>query len=97
MNEGQFKAGFVNELKFKDDHFHRRRERRGEQWSLACKEICTEISHCEQSCFWQGKKGVVLDDHWDHFKKTLKNPTTLWKMGIQYPLWCTATIQSDLL
>ncbi len=23
------------------------------------------------SCFWQGEKGVVLHDHWDHFKKTL--------------------------
>ncbi len=30
--------------------FHRR-ERWGEQSSLACKEICTETSYCEQSCF----------------------------------------------
>ncbi len=62
-----------------------KRERWGEQWSLACKEICTETSHCEQSCFWQSKKGVVLHDHWDHFKKTLKNPTTLWKMASNVP------------
>ncbi len=65
--------------------FHRR-EGRGEQSSLACKEICTDTSHCEQSCFWQGKKGVVLPDHWDQF-----NHTTLWKMGIRCPLWSTAT------
>ncbi len=50
LNEGQFKAGFVKKLKLKDDRFHRR-EGRGEQCSLACKEICTETSHCEQSCF----------------------------------------------
>ncbi len=54
--------------------FHRR-EGRGEQSSLACKEICTEKSRCEQSCFWQGKKGVVIHDHWEYFKKTLKNHT----------------------
>ncbi len=24
---------------------------RGEQSSLSCKELCTELSHCEQSCF----------------------------------------------
>ncbi len=62
LNEGQFKAGLVKKLKLKDDHFHRR-ERWGEQCSLACKEICTETSRCEQSCFLQDKKGVVLHDH----------------------------------
>ncbi len=87
LYEGQFKACFVKK-------FHRR-EGRGEQCSLAWKEICTETSHCEQSCFWQGKKGVVLHDHWDHFKKTLMNHTTLWKMGIRCPLWSTATTKSD--
>ncbi len=76
--------------------FHRR-EGRGEQSSLACKEICTETNRCEQSCFWQGKKGVVFHDHWDHFEKTLKNHTNLWKMGIRCPLWSTATTKSDLL
>ncbi len=30
--------------------FHRK-EGRGEQSSLACKEKCTEMSHCEQRCF----------------------------------------------
>ncbi len=50
LNEGQFKAGFVKKLKLKLDYFHRR-EGRGEQSSLACKEICTETSHCERSCF----------------------------------------------
>ncbi len=55
----------------------------GGQSSLACKEICTETSRCEQSCFWPGKKGVVFHDHWDHFEKTLKNHTNLWKMGIR--------------
>ncbi len=83
------------------DYMHRihiyRREGRGEQSSLACKELCIEMSRCEQSCFWQGKKGVVLHDHWDHFKKTLKNHTNLWKMGIRCPLWSTATTKSDLL
>ncbi len=54
--------------------FHRR-EGRGEQSSLACKEICTKMSRCEQSCFWQGKKGVVIHDNWEYFKKTLKNHT----------------------
>ncbi len=38
LNEVQFKAGFVKKLKLKDDHFHRR-ERWGEQCSLACKEM----------------------------------------------------------
>ncbi len=61
------------------------------------KEISTETGHCVQSCFWHGRNCVVLHDHWDHFKKTLKNPTTLWKMGIQCPLWSTAIIKSDLL
>ncbi len=37
--------------------FHRR-EGRGEQSSLACTEICTETSRCEQSCFWQGNTGI---------------------------------------
>ncbi len=37
--------------------FHRR-EGRGEQSSLACKEICTEMSRYEQSCFWQGNTGI---------------------------------------
>ncbi len=55
FNKGQFKAGFVKKLQLKDDHFHRR-ERRGEQWSLACKEIYTEMSHCEQSCFDKVKR-----------------------------------------
>ncbi len=72
--------------------FHRR-EGRGEQNSLSCKETCTETSRCEWSCFWQG---VVLHDHWDHFKKTL-NHTNLWKMGIRYSLWSTATTGSNLL
>ncbi len=36
LNDWQFNAGFVKKLKLKDDHFHRR-ERRGEQWSLALK------------------------------------------------------------
>ncbi len=56
----------------------------GEQSSLACKEICTETSRCEQSGFWRGEKGVVLHDHRDHFKRTLMNHTTLWKLVI----WC---------
>ncbi len=76
-------------------HIHRR-EGQGEQSSLACKELCAEMSRCEQSCFWQGKKGVVLHDHWDHFKKTLKNHTNLWKMGIRCPLWSTATTRLTL-
>ncbi len=31
----------------------------GEQSSLAFKGTCTETGHCEQSCFWLGKNGVV--------------------------------------
>ncbi len=64
---------------------------------LSCKERCSETRRCEQSCFWQGIKGVVLHKHWDHFKKTLKNHTKLWKMGIRCPLWSTATTKSDFL
>ncbi len=78
LNEGQFKAGFVEKLKLKYGHFHRK-ERRGVRWSSCIIYMLFYITH------------------WDHFKKTLKNPTTLWKMGIQCPLWSTATIQSDLL
>ncbi len=40
------------------DIFSSTEEGMGEQWSLACKEICTETSHCEQSCFWQGNTGI---------------------------------------
>ncbi len=59
------------------DHFH----------SLACKEIWTETSHCEQSCFW--KNGL------DHLKKTLMIHTTLSKMGMRCPLWSIANTKSD--
>ncbi len=72
-----------------------RREGWGEQSSLVCKEICSETSCFEQSCFWQGKKGVVFHDHWDHFEKTLKNRHR--KIDIQCTLWSTATTKSDLL
>jgi len=62
LNEGQVKAGFVKKLKLMDESLPQNRGR-GERSSLACKEICTETSHCEQRVFWQGKKGVVLHDH----------------------------------
>ncbi len=45
---------------------------------------------------WQGKR-VVLHDHWDHFEKTLKNHTILWKIGIRCPIWSTATAKSHLI
>ncbi len=62
--------------------------------SLSFKEACTETDRCEQSCFWQGKKCVVLHDHWGiltkvccrHFMKTIMNHTNLWKMGLRCPL-----------
>ncbi len=41
------------------------REGQGEQSSLAFKGTCTETACCEQSWFWQGKKGVVLHYHWE--------------------------------
>ncbi len=50
LNEGQFKAGFVKKLKLEDGSLPLERGRAGEQCS-ACKEMCTETSHCEQSCF----------------------------------------------
>jgi len=31
--------------------------------SLSFKETCTETGRCEQSCFWGGKKDVLLN-HW---------------------------------
>ncbi len=70
------------------------REGQGEQSSLAFKESCTKTACCVQSCFWQGKKGVVLHYHWEIltkvcyrlFIKTLKYHINLWKMGIQWPL-----------
>ncbi len=60
-----------------------------------CTRTCTETGSCEQSCFWQGKKGVVLHYHWEIltkvynrlFIKTLKNLINLWKMGIRWPLF----------
>ncbi len=60
--------------------FHRR-EGRGEQSSLACKEICTETSRCEPSCFWQGKKGVVLHDHLRPFQEVPKESYQLVEDG----------------
>ncbi len=50
LNEGQFNAGFDKKLKLKDGPLPLKREA-GEQCSLASKEICTETSYCEQSCF----------------------------------------------
>jgi len=55
--------------------------------SLSFKETCTKTGRCEQSCFWGGKKCVVLHNHWGIltkvcyklYMKTLKNHTNLWK------------------
>ncbi len=43
-------------------HIHSK-EGLGEHSSLAFKETCTEMACCEQSCFCQFKRGVVLQDH----------------------------------
>ncbi len=47
------------------------------------------MGHCEQSCFWQGKKGVVLQYRWEIlgkvcywlFMKTVKNRWTISNSG----------------
>jgi len=35
--------------------------------SLSFKEACTETGHCEESCLWGGKKGVVLHKYVTNF------------------------------
>ncbi len=37
--------------------------------SLSFKGTCTKTGRCEQSCFWQGKKDVVLHYHWELLTK----------------------------
>ncbi len=61
--------------------------------SLSFKGTCTETGRREHSCFWQGKKGVVLHYHWEIlnkvcyrlFMKTLKNHTNLCKWASDVP------------
>ncbi len=65
LNEGQFKAGFVKKVKTQG-------------WITSTEErggVSRTHSHVKRfapkqvtvnSCFWPGKRGVVLHDHWDH-------------------------------
>ncbi len=88
----QFAAGF-----YKDSYIWIRPPQsqlwgiKGSNWvrssSLSFKETCTKTGRCEQSCFWQGKKGVVLHNHWGiltkvcyrHFMKTLNSGSNVSK------------------
>ncbi len=61
-----FKIAFPNNVLASNFRDERRWKRRGgvSSSSLSFKGTCTETGCCEQSCFWQGKKGVVLHCHW---------------------------------
>ncbi len=41
------------------------REGWGKQSSFAFKAECNNMACSEKSCFWQGKKGIVLHFHWE--------------------------------
>ncbi len=65
----------------------------GEQSTFAFKATCNKTVCYKQSCFWQGKKCVVLHYHWEiltkvyfrFFIKTLKNHIDLWKWASDDP------------
>ncbi len=68
-----FKIAFPNNVLASNFRDERRWKRRGgvSSSSLSFKGTCTETGCCEQSCFWQGKKGVVLHCHWGILTKVL--------------------------
>ncbi len=65
----------------------------GNQSTFAFKATCNKTVCSKQSCFWQGKKCVVLHYHWEiltkvyfrFFIKTLKNHIDLWKWASDDP------------
>ncbi len=68
------RSGLVLLLMVMHHQIHKKTEERSgvSSNSLSFKETCSETAHCEQSCFWQCKKGAVLDDFWGILTKIMR-------------------------
>ncbi len=68
------RSGLVLLLMVMHHQIHKKTEERNgvSSNSLSFKETCSETAHCEQSCFWQCKKGAVLDDFWGILTKIMQ-------------------------